>query len=212
MKMISLNPELRAKARQQLQGNWTNPVVVNLIVFALNLGSGMLYCLSGIAQLLINGPLTFGVTKFAIAFSRGENPEAGIVMDGFKNFGKTLGMYLWLALWVILWMLLFFIPGIIKALSYSMSYYILVDNPNIPVREAVNVSKRITAGYKGKVFMLGVSFLGWALLCILFTCGIGFLWLGPYIQISYANFYNELKAETAVSGQYPIAAGPGVAL
>jgi uncharacterized membrane protein len=209
--MLSLNPELRAKARQQLQGNWSNPVVANLIVFALHLGANMLYCLAAIAQLLIGGPLTFGVTKFAIAFSRGENPEAGMVMDGFKNFGKTFGMYLWLALWVLLWMLLFVIPGIIKAISYSMSYYIMVDNPNISVQEAVNVSKRMTAGFKGRLFMLGLSFFGWALLCSFCTCGIGFLWLGPYMQITFANFYNELKAEATACGQFPINAGPGAA-
>ena len=38
-----------------------------------------------------------------------------------------------------------------------------------------------------------LRFIGWVLLCIL-TLGIGFLWLSPYIQISYAKFYEDIKA------------------
>jgi uncharacterized membrane protein len=43
-----------------------------------------------------------------------------------------------------------------------------------------------------------LRFVGWFLLCIL-TFGIGFLWLSPYIQVSYAKFYEDLKTNQAVS-------------
>ena len=49
-------------------------------------------------------------------------------------------------------------------------------------------------GHKMDLFLLDLSFIGWAFLCI-FTCGIGFLWLVPYVQTSHAIFYKELKAE-----------------
>jgi len=48
-------------------------------------------------------------------------------------------------------------------------------------------------GYKWKLFLLQLSFIGWMLLCTLFTLGIGYLWLGPYIGLSTANFYENLK-------------------
>ena len=51
-------------------------------------------------------------------------------------------------------------------------------------------------GYKAEIFMLGLSFFGWFLLCIL-TLGIGFLWLIPYMNTSFALFYTKvLKAKS----------------
>ena len=44
-----------------------------------------------------------------------------------------------------------------------------------------------------KLFCLHWRFFGWALLCVL-TLGIGFLWLGPYIAMSTAKFYDDLTA------------------
>ncbi|WP_347222634.1 DUF975 family protein, partial [Bacteroides congonensis] len=41
---------------------------------------------------------------------------------------------------------------------------------------------------------LDLSFIGWALLAIV-TFGIGFLFLQPYMQVSRAAFYEDLKAQ-----------------
>ena len=45
--------------------------------------------------------------------------------------------------------------------------------------------------------MLQLSFIGWILLAIV-TLGIGFLFVGPYMQTANAAFYEDLKAETIV--------------
>jgi uncharacterized membrane protein len=42
------------------------------------------------------------------------------------------------------------------------------------------------------LFCLYLSFIGWGFLC-LFSFGIGYLWLSPYMTLSLANFYEELK-------------------
>lgn len=47
-------------------------------------------------------------------------------------------------------------------------------------------------GYKWKYFCLNLRFLGWLVLCIL-SLGIGFLWLIPYVQVTNANFYEDIK-------------------
>jgi uncharacterized membrane protein len=60
--------------------------------------------------------------------------------------------------------------------------------------DALRRSKDLTKGYKGRLFGLYLSFIGWAILCI-FTLGIGYLWLVPYIKVAEANFYEGLKAE-----------------
>ena len=49
-------------------------------------------------------------------------------------------------------------------------------------------------GHKGELFVLGLSFIPWILLgCI--TLGIAFFWVGPYMCLTYANFYEELKKQ-----------------
>ena len=39
-----------------------------------------------------------------------------------------------------------------------------------------------------------MSFIGWFFLCI-FTLGLGYLWLAPYVQTSMAAFYQDVKAD-----------------
>ena len=111
--------------------------------------------------------------------------------SGFKNFGKSIGLFFWQLLWVFLWTLLFIIPGIIKSYSYCMSFYILADHPEITVREALNESKRMTQGHKMDLFILQLSFIGWGILATL-TFGIGYFWLIPYMQVTMANTYKKL--------------------
>jgi uncharacterized membrane protein len=98
-------------------------------------------------------------------------------------------------LFILLWTLLLIIPGIIAAISYSMTFYILADDNSIGAMDAIDKSKKMMDGYKWKYFCLGLRFLGWALLCIL-TLGIGFLWLMPYMQVSMAKFYDDVKANS----------------
>jgi uncharacterized membrane protein len=62
-------------------------------------------------------------------------------------------------------------------------------------------------GNKWKYFCLCCRFIGWALLCIL-TLGIGFLWLFPYIYVSMAKFYDDVKAQLAAKENIQPAAQP----
>lgn len=56
---------------------------------------------------------------------------------------------------------MFFVPGIVKSIAYSQMFFILDEHPDIGVRKAMRVSKEITKGYKGELFLMGLSFLGW---------------------------------------------------
>lgn len=46
-------------------------------------------------------------------------------------------------------------------------------------------------GHKLDLFILRLSFIGWDILGWL-TCGIGFIWITPYKQMTYMNFYTSL--------------------
>lgn len=191
--MISDNPVLREKARAQLKGNWTNPLVVCLLDVVI--GSSVGFMIPIIGDIIITGPLMVGVIIFSLKFTGGENPDISVMFEAFNDFGRTVGIFLWERLWVLLWSLLLIVPGIIKSYSYAMAYYIVADDPSVGVREALNISKKMMDGYKGKLFLLHLSFIGWIILSFV-TLLIGFLWLVPYIQITMAHFYTELKAET----------------
>lgn len=80
----------------------------------------------------------------------------------------------------------------IKSLSYSMTAFILTDNPYIGYERALKLSIAMTDGQKWKMFVLGLSFLGWGLLALL-TLGIGFLFLSPYIASTNAQLYVKLR-------------------
>jgi len=65
--------------------------------------------------------------------------------------------------------------------------------PEYGVNQAIAASKRMMRGNKWRLFCLHFSFIGWKLLCIL-TCGIGLLWLNPYIEAANAAFYKEISS------------------
>ena len=93
-----------------------------------------------------------------------------------------------------LWTLLLIVPGIIKALSYSMTSFVLYDNPEMKNNEAIELSMKMMDGHKTALFWLYLTFIGWGILCI-FTFGIGYFWLAPYMQASLAQFYEEVKED-----------------
>ena len=72
------------------------------------------------------------------------------------------------------------------------TFFILAEDSSIQPMEALRKSKQMMDGYKWKLFCLGLRFIGWFLLAIL-TLGIGFLWLIPYMYISFAKFYEDIK-------------------
>ena len=80
----------------------------------------------------------------------------------------------------------------IKSFSYGMSYYILVENPDMRATEALSWSKRITNGHKGRMFYISLSFIGWSILAAI-PALLGYIWLMPYISVTMANLYVDLK-------------------
>jgi uncharacterized membrane protein len=98
-----------------------------------------------------------------------------------------------MCVFIFLWTLLLIIPGILAAYSYSMTFFVLAEDPTIGARNSIRKSKELMFGNRWKFFCLGWRFFGWALLCIL-TLGIGFLFLAPYVQTSFARFYDDIKA------------------
>lgn len=196
---MQANFQFRAGARAQLQGKWGISILVFFLYGLIFLGAGAIPVVGPLLTLFIGGPLVVGCYIYALHLKRGEQTSVSTLFEGFNFYGSSLGLFLWNGLWIFLWSLLLIIPGIIKSLSYSMSFFILADNPSVGVRNALNISKQITYGYKGPLFLLYLSFIGWGILASL-TLGIGYLWLMPYIYTSLANFYDDLKNDAIDRG------------
>nr|WP_166238317.1 DUF975 family protein [Paenibacillus turpanensis] len=194
--MVASNHELRALAREQLKGNWGISIAVGLIYIGIFTVLSYIPQVGYIVQLLISGAFTLGIYLFFIQFPRGGVPQISQLFEGFQNFGKSLGLYLLISLFTFLWTLLLVIPGIIASFRYSQAFYILNDNPNMKVMDAIRQSSELMDGYKWRYFLLQLSFIGWALLSIV-TFGIGFIFLLPYVLTANANFYDQLSKSHA---------------
>ena len=111
-----------------------------------------------------------------------------------KDFTGNFLLVLLQYIYTFLWSLLFLIPGIVKSYSYALAPYIKQDDMgrNRGANAYITKSREMMDGYKGQLFLLDLSFIGWYLVGAL-CLGIGVFFVYPYHQVARANFYEELK-------------------
>lgn len=180
------------RARQALQGKWALAAGASFLFLLITVGVQQIPKVGIIISLLISGPLVIGFNTFCLAISRYQNAKIEQLFEGFQNFVNALITYLLVSVFTILWTLLLIVPGIIASLSYSMTYFILSDDPTIAPLDAIRKSKAMMQGHKWKLACLYFRFIGWILLCGL-TLGIGLFWVLPYMYVSIAQFYDDIK-------------------
>lgn len=216
---MKTNQELKNSALAALKGNWA-PAVLGAIffTFATCLITSPGYCSNMAAFDMpffnsINPKLLklFSNSSFLLNFfllyplSLGysvahkellQNGDAAITRNtvrlAFSDYVRNAVSILLVYLYTLLWTLLFIVPGIIKGLAYSLTPFIVKDNPQLLPNEAINLSMKMMKGHKFDLFYLYLSFIGWIFLAIL-TLGIGLLWVIPYMQTSMAAFYLDVK-------------------
>ena len=190
--MLKENSQLRAEARQALQGKWPMAAVAALIYSAIA-GATSYFPLVG--TLLVGLPVAYGFAVLMLSLHRGAGEvDFGILFESFKDYGRIMGTKALQFIYTFLWSLLLIVPGIIKQYSYAMTDFILKDEPELKNNAAIEKSMAMMENNKMKLFLLDLSFIGWAILCV-FTFGIGFFFLQPYMQVSHAAFYEDLKAQ-----------------
>lgn len=202
---MKTNTELRRQGREALAGRWGTFVAATLVYMVISFFIQVpaqlsdfprdipLWSTSFVMSLLIL-PLTYGFDTIFLRNLRSEPVGVEHMFDGFRDYGRIFITLLWQNVLILLWTLLLIVPGIVKSLAYALTPYILLDNPKLSTVEAIHLSREMMFGYKGKLFLLLLSFIGWGILCI-FTCCIGFLWLSPYMQSSMAAFYEDVRAD-----------------
>ena len=140
-------------------------VAVLFIVFIAALAIGVPVAFSlGLASVAYMLGSHIQMINFAQYFFKGLDSFTLLCIPGFTFAGKVIALYIVEGFFVALWSMLFVIPGIIAVYRYSFAIWNLCQNPELGVMEALNRSKRQTIGYKGQLFGLHLSFIGWYLI------------------------------------------------
>ena len=189
--------ELKNAARSQISGKIGILFLITLIIALISgVAGGLLSLIPGggiVATIIITPAFALSLVRVYLNVIKGGTPKAEDAFSGFDDFWAAFKVSFLVGLFTLLWSLLFVIPGIVKCFSYSMSNYILAENKGKSALECINESKKITNGYKMDLFILSLSFIGWSFVCAI-TLGIATIWVGPYIQATFANAYECLKA------------------
>ena len=195
---------IKEGAKEVLDKHFGKIFISSLFVYALLLISSVLidlaldsrtilYDVASIIRTFVFMPLAVGLLGYILNIIR--DKEVGFD-DIFKFYDKKIflvfSVSFLVSLFSLLWGLLLIVPGIIVYISYSLSFYVLVDNEEKSVMEILNESKRLTDGYKGDIFVFYLSFIGWILISVI-TFGIALIYVIPYIEVSTAMYYDTLK-------------------
>lgn len=210
---MKTNQDYKNTALAALKGNWAPVIVATIIYFVITIIVSLiseLYdpetsagAVAGVAilgwlvlSLFASIPLGVGYyNSLNLLLVEGDNQVTNNMFKiGYGNLLRNVGGMLLVGVFTFLWTLLLIIPGIIKSLAYSMTPFILKDYPELSANQAINLSMKMMEGRKFDLFYLYLSFIGWGILAI-FTLGIGYLWLMPYMYTSTAAFYQNVKEE-----------------
>lgn len=217
MQQILNRPAIKAEAKSFIGQNarWWKMTLATIAIYLISGGFSIYvniatvinrddpsttvgYSSSIITLLLI--PFTIAASGYYLNHIRGFNPEwKSLYKEGIDNYGSYLVTGVLVNVFTVLWSLLFVVPGIIKSLAYSQAKYVIHDNPRLKGKEAIEISKRMTNGFKGDLFSMYLSFIGWYILVGL-TGGILSIYVTPYVETTAAMYYENLKRYSIENG------------
>ncbi len=178
---------------------------------------------SVVISILVISVLQLGYQRFSINLAKNDVADTDLIFDGFKkHYWINVKAILWVVFYSFLWQvpsLLFYGLGIyfafleseltivfmaiggltslfaiFKILKYTLVPYLLMDDDVSfnTANEYVVESVRIMQDNVFELILLGFSFILWVVF-IAITFGFGALYVGPYMQQSYTNFYLHHK-------------------
>lgn len=153
---------------------------------------------SFVSWLLI--PFMIGAAGYFLNHLRGLNPDwKSLYREGIDNYGTYFKVGVVTEIFIGLWTLLLIVPGIVKLYQWYFVNQIIHDNPNLDGKQARDLSKKMTDGFKAELFVMNLSFFFWIILSLL-TLGIAYLYVGPYLACTSAMYYENLKYHAITTG------------
>ncbi len=174
-----------------IQNNYYSSAELMELISQLSLPTNLSMLITIFQEVVEKIFIVAGINVFLKMSRSPEKINLALFFDGLNDWWRATRAALWNLLWVTLWSFLFFIPGIVKQIAYSQMFYLISEYKTLSVTKAMEISKIITRGHKWHLFVMGLSFIGWGILCIL-TLGIGYLFLEPYARMSFINAYHGM--------------------
>lgn len=176
---------IKSEAKEALKGQW-----FMFFVFLVVVG-----VISSFTAGILAPILAFGTYLVALDLLSTRQLNANRYGEIFKDLNhllKLIGVSILSAIIIAVGLALFIIPGIIFSLMLSQALYIMMDNPEIGVFDALKRSKAMMKGYKMDLFVFHLSFIGHMLLVVI-TLGIYSIYLTPLLTVAEVNYYKHLK-------------------
>ena len=234
--------EIKAEARSLMRCGSVRPVrmtalflaitfflslISDTVTYLMDGGAGMIalpLVFVSILISLVSLVLNAGYTCYCLGIHRREQMPYTSLFDAFSFAGKVILLAIVQGIFIFLWSLLFIIPGFIAFYRYRQALYLLLEHPEMSALQCISESKRIMAGHKGELFVMDLSFIGWALLIgladylgaelasligpsvlaqILDIIGLGLFvqfFVLPYMDLTYAGYYVGLTRPVQDTG------------
>jgi len=196
--------ELKSHAKDELRGKWGLAVggfflatlILEVVGQGLNIISAKslpLILISSLVTIIITAVMSVGMCRFALNYAtNGGTPAIEDLFSGFKVILKALGIYFLVTIIIVIGFILLIVPGIILSFMFSQVFYILADDNSKSIIDCLKESAAMMKGYKFNYFVLSLSFLGWLILGTI-PLFIGLLWVIPYMNVTMASFYLNIK-------------------
>ncbi|MCR5809522.1 MAG: DUF975 family protein [Clostridiales bacterium] len=162
--------------------------------FSVNITSRPINYVAILYSIFVGNVVAVGLAKVGLAAFRNREFELADLFYFFTGgrYVRTMGTMALVTVFTTLGFICLVIPGIIVSLGLSQVVYLLVEDENIAYMDAIKKSWEMTRGYKGDLFVMILSFIGWFLLALV-TFGIaGVLFVNPYLTLTFAGYHNDL--------------------
>lgn len=154
-------------------------------------GTEMAIDLGNTIATFIMAPISIGYTFYILNFVRGKKLSIDDIFSKIKHILPIWAVTFIASIFTGIGFMLLIIPGIIISMMLAMIEYIMADGEH-NIIETLKKSEGMMKGYKWDYFVFNLSFIGWVILSIM-TIGILSIYAIPYMTVSRALYYEELK-------------------
>lgn len=193
MEVITFSGTWR-QAAVTLKGNWAKAIGVSLIQWLISAAAQTAPMVGQLAHIFLI-PLSVGLNLYFLMLARTQQPTLETIFVPFNSYGRMLWAGIRMFIFIFLQWLLLIIPGIVATYRYALTYYIMLDEPELKARDAMIKSREMMYGHKAQLCGYSILLGLLAFAAALFTLGIGLIWFVPFAQTFMANYYLQVKTQ-----------------